>query len=494
MGIVFRQAVKSVLVHACGILLGAASVWLTSQVLAKEQLGGSRLLINQSMVIQFFLLLGTPVTVFVFSPKYGEEDPRRKVLISIALLVPLVTICLFCIPYFGFKEAVVGKFQIDDRWFMDQYYAWLPVLSLLFAFFSVFELYLGIYYKVALAVFMREVALRLLNLVVLGLFFLKWISFSQYIAGTVCATLIPLLFLFNTIRKLPHFGFSFRISAFSRPEQREILRFTWYHLLTGASINLLPFLDSILLGPLGGFEEVAIYTNALFIANVMVFAYRALSGAAIPDLNATYVKNDRPRLADLYRRSALNIQVASAAVWLVIVSNLQALTSLFPPGYEAIVPLVLILSIGKMTDMFSGLNHELLSISRHYRINLYTSTALVVLVIVLDRIFIPRYGIFGAAWVTTGTSVALNAIKAFFLKKKEGLHPFYGGTLKTLGATAAAWLAQAFFPWPELPVFVEIALRTALVGVVFGGLILWLQPSEDIKQYLLQMRRNKRLF
>ncbi len=495
MGIVFRQSIKGSIVIFAGILLGALFTWGTTVVLPKSELGGLRNLLNQGAILQLILLAGAANLVNPYLLRYKADDPRRPVLITITLALPFLLALVVTIPYLLLKEPIIARYQAGDRPFVRSYYLWLLPLSLLLSYLTLLEYYLTGQLKVAAAIFMREVLLRALFLGLTALYAFHHISLHLFITGSVLIHAVPVLMLLALARKTEGFRISTNWKLFSRAEYKDILHYAWYHLLTTATLNLIATIDALMLGPLSaaGFSDVAVYVNAQFLMSILYAPYKAMATAAFPKMAEAFLADARGVLHDLFGRAGLNMLIAGTGMWVIVMSNLHNAVAILPKGYEAIIPIAFILSIGRIVDMATGLNIELISVSQHYKFNFRLVIVLLIIVIIADRIFIPRYGIFGAAWVTTGCAVFTNLVRMVFLYRKTGLHPFSKHTAAIFLCGGLAFGLGFLLPRIHQPVL-DALYRSAVLFAAFGGLLLVLQPSPDLSHYLRQVRKDKRLF
>lgn len=495
MGIVFRQSIKSTLVIFTGVVLGAAFTYFSTIIIPQDDLGGSRLMLAQGAVLQLLLLMGTGSLVQTFSQRYEGDDPRKPVLITIGLLTPIIVAALASIPYYFLKSFIVSRYQIGNRPFIAEFYWWIIALTILLSYITQLEHYLASQYKVAASIFMREVVLRVCLIALLIAFYFGWITFYQYILWMVAVHLVPLLCLLSLASRTKGFFLSRNWNVFSRADYKEILHYSWYHMLTGVSLNVLSFIDVLLLGPLSpsGFSDVATYTNAQFFIAILVVPYRAMASAAFPKLNEVWLQGDKNILDDLFKRAGLNMLIVAVGMWLLVCSNLHNAVAIFPKGYAGILPVVLILSLGRMIDMSTGLNTELISITRYYKFNFRVSLFLLVVVIVADRICIPKWGLLGAAWVASGALVLFNIIKMIFLYLKTGIQPFSMNSTKIFAAGAIVYGVNLLLPVQGSP-FLDALVRSILLVTLFAVLMFILRPSPDLLQFARQVRSKKRLF
>jgi O-antigen/teichoic acid export membrane protein len=495
MGIVFRQSVKSSIVILLGAFIGLVfTVWQT-KVMIKTEIGVSKNLIYQAVVLQCWSLMGGPSILLTFIHRYTKNDPKRVVLFNTVLLFPLVTLALFCVPYFALRPWIISKYQVMDQPYYNDFFIWMPILTLLWSYMTIFEYYLIGVMKTALATFMREGVLKLVNLLLLALFAFKLINFHFFIIGSFISYIIPLailIFYTNRDRKIE---FSLNWKVFSKSETKEIIHFGWYHMLISAALNLVAYIDQLMLAPLSheGSSVLAVYSIAIFLVSFVSIPYKAMLNAAIPKLNEAFIEKNSAHLAQLFNRANLNIIVATAFVGTIIVCNIHNAVAILPKGYEALAPLFMILFLGRLIDVSTGLNQEFISITPYYKFTFRAALVYITIALIANRIFIPLYGIYGAAWVATFSLAVYNIVKAVYLKRKFGLYPFEKRGLLIFPIIAVAYGVSWLIPHVPNP-FVDTLIRTPIIAVVMIILLLWLQPSEDVKDYWQSVKQKKRLF
>lgn len=495
MGIVFRQSIKATIVTLTGAVLGAVIVWVQTQVLGKPELGLVTNITLAGAIVQLLVILGTANLILVYMQRYKYEDERRRTMLTLSVLTAIVGTLIFSIFYFLFKDNIIQLYKPEDQLLIAEYYYLLPILVLFWGLMTIFDHYLISHVKVSIPAFSREVILRLLNLTLLGLVFLGNINFRQYVISYICIYAIPMLVLVAVSYKTKGFGFSFNFRVFSRREYKDMISFSWYHLLVGASLTLLNFIDTLMLGPLDsdGIGAAAVYGVATFISSVTYMPYRAMASSSTPILNQAFIEKDTAKIHNLFSRAGVNIFIAALAMFLLIGLNLDNAVAILPKGYEAIKPLVLILMLGKVIDMATGLNNELISISNHYKFNFRIAVLLLVMVFVLDRVFIPQYGVIGAAWVATFSLAIFNMLKMIFLFRKMKLQPFTNKTWLVLVAAAIAGIAGYLVPFILNPI-VDTMVRCTVIMIIYALALIWLKPSQDLADFLSHIRKNKRLF
>ena len=160
MGIVFRQSIKATIVVSAGALLGALTMWLITKYVHQQQYGFIGTLTKWAILFSVFTPIGLTNTLSVFIHRYNNEDRKRKMLLTICLIVPSVITLFISVFYFLLQNWILHHFQPADQPLLQKYYFLLPVYALLFVYMTMLEQYLCSQMKVAVSSFMREVFLR----------------------------------------------------------------------------------------------------------------------------------------------------------------------------------------------------------------------------------------------------------------------------------------------------------------------------------------------
>ena len=279
--------------------------------------------------------------------------------------------------------------------------------------------------------------------------------------------------------------------------------FSWYHFLLVISILLIGCMDMLAL-PLydqRGLSSVAVYGVAVFIVSFMQLPSKALTPASFAVLAKAYADEDLGKASDIFVRSSINILIPSVGIAVLLCCNLDNAVLLIKNGYSEIIPVFLILFIGRLFDVATGMNDQVLSIANYYKFNFYLSLLLMVVLFLMLRILIPLYGIYGAAWSTTITIVLFNFVKFIFVWKKLQMQPFSVNTLLIILAGLPALVAGYFFPHLlnqqhhiYVRTFADAAMRSIVIVIVYLLMLWWLNPSKDLREYIASIKQHKRLF
>jgi O-antigen/teichoic acid export membrane protein len=498
MGIVVRQSIKSIAVTFAGVLLGGLVTVLFARFFTKADYGFTRNLTQIAFTFSYLGLFGFNATLLIFGQKYPPGHPARGTFLSLCVFFPLLFSLMVCAAYFIFRDRFLSFYNAADARMLQRYLVLFPLLTFFTVLVSWMESYLQSLHKTALQSFAREVLLRVGCITLIILFALKALSFSVFLWLYVLLYLTPFAFLLWIAWRAGGLVFEFKKGMFSVKEVKEILRFSGYQMLTVIGYVLIMQLDIILLGPLAkdGLEAVAVYSIAVLCVSMIRNPTRVIGLAATPTFTQHYQDRKIKALRDLFNRSALNMQLFAVGMFLLVYLNINSIEyvmSFIKEGYGAIKALILILMIGQLADMVTGLNYELIGVTKYYRFNFWIAVGLLALVFPLNYFLIKAMGINGAAWATTIGLVVFNIVKTVFLRKKLKMQPLQKKTflivIAGLLAGGIAWLIPVLGN-----VFLDVTLRSGVFILIFWSLSFKLKISQELNELTINIIKKRKFY
>ena len=184
---------------------------------------------------------------------------------------------------------------------------------------------------------------------------------------------------------------------------------------------------------------------------------------------------------------------ATGLLVITLVNGIEILLSIMPNG-ELFVEtrLVLyILGIATLTDHLLGLQQMLINASSKYVLGLINFLAIVVLVIVLNFVLIPIYGIYGAA-ITTAIGLVLRAgFNALIMYRSTSLHAFSQKSLLTFGIAllciAGSFILQENVDWQYRSLAQSILMPVLFLTTCIIASCVPQQVNQWIQQLLKRM-------
>ncbi len=235
----------------------------------------------------------------------------------------------------------------------------------------------------------------------------------------------------------------------------------------------------------------ALYSVALFIATVLAVPSRAMLQIIYPITAKLMSENKHDELQDLYQKSAINLQVFGGLIMLGIFLNIKQIYHLIPVEYSGGIAVVFLIGLSKFYDVIQGNNNAIILNTKYYRWVLVFGLLLVVMMIGLNMIFIPIYGIVGAALATLISVIVYNSIKLWFVVKKMNLFPFTKNTLLSFGIIIVVFLLFYFWDFSFHPI-VNIVLKSILISIVYMycnyRLVISAEINQVINNFLVRLK------
>ncbi|MBR9846446.1 MAG: oligosaccharide flippase family protein [Algicola sp.] len=486
MGIVINQSFKNTITTYLGFGLGAINtLFLYTEFMSDTYYGLVAYILSTANIMMPLMAFGVHNTLIKFYSTFRTKNSLNSFM-TLMLFLPLaLTIPIGIIGYISYDSIASWLTQKNN--IVGDYLWYIFITALAMAYFEVFFAWVKVQMKTVFGNFMREVFHRVGVMILLFALYLNWMTVEQFLIGLVGVYVLRMLaMLVNAFYiRLPVFRF-YKIDKLS-----SILKYSGLIIIAGSISTMILDIDKFMLNNYIEIEKVAYYSVAVFIATVIAVPQRAMHQIMMP-LTAKFINdNNRAELNDLYERSSLTLYIISGFIFLLIVLNINELYDIIPEEFSGGLTVVFLISIAKLYDNLLGNNNAILFNSDYYRMVLVFGVILAISAIVLNMILIPLYGINGSAVATLIAVVVYNTIKVIFVKMKYGMLPFTIQTLKITGLLILCVLAFYFWEFP-FNAYLNIILKSLLIGVVYAFLIFKLNVSEDISGMFYTYLRLKK--
>lgn len=235
--------------------------------------------------------------------------------------------------------------------------------------------------------------------------------------------------------------------------------------------------------------NIAYYSVATYIALVISVPSRAMHQIVYPITAKLMHENKYEELNDLYKKTSVNLQLVGGFVMLCIFVNIDQLYEMLPKDYAGGIWIVFIIGISKYFDLILGNNNAIIFNSKYYRMVLFLGLMLVFFTIVLNRIFIPLYGITGSAIATLLSITIYSVAKLMFVVKRMHLYPFTIQTVYSIVITAVLFALFYFWKFPFHPI-IGILLKSILVTVLYMYINYKFSISKEINEVLYSLYKK----
>ncbi|MBP7715547.1 MAG: polysaccharide biosynthesis C-terminal domain-containing protein [Bacteroidia bacterium] len=489
MGVIQRQGLKNTITTYLGIAIGFVSlIVIQPQFLTKEELGLTRILYSFSILVAMFVPLGIGNATTKYFPLFKDSNKNHHGYFAFMMLFPLAGFVLAAAILFAIKNFIIAQYISESPMFTEFYYYVFP-LTFILSLITCLNVYCYANYKSTIPAFLNDVVARVLVIVVITVYFLKWITLNQFISCYVGLYGIQLLMLLAYIFVFDKPVFKIDWKYFREKDFKTLIRYGLLLWFAGVASIGLKYLDSIMLGKYLPLSFVGIYTIAAFIPTVIEAPLTALEKIAASRIAFAWAENNIKDILEIYRKSSLYMLALGGLLFTGININIENLLSFLPDGYQQGATVVFIISLGTLVNMLTGANAPILFNSDKYRWGAFFLIALALVSVALQMVFIPWLGLNGAAIATVSCYVLYNLFMSAVVWKFYNLHPFDKKMLIILFAIIFCFAINYFLPAIENKIL-DMIHRSVIVTVVYLLLIYRYKVLEEFHHLLPWKRKN----
>ncbi len=491
MGIIQKDAFRTMLISYFGLTLGYLNKGvLFVFILSTEQIGLTNLLVSIGLLFAQFASLGVVNTTWKFFPYFRNEARRNygflKLIITIAIIGSLLTTGLAVF----FKEAVASFYRENSTDFITYYY-WIIPVGIANVFYLLFDNYLRGLYKNVFPAFVYEVLLRLIVTALLLALFYELISFEVFLIMNCLSFTVPAAILFFYLIKLGEIkNLNVKIQV-PRRFKSIIIKYGLYSYTNSLGAMVVTTLDVAMIASMVGLSGAGVYSTIIYLTSALQIPYRSIVRVSIPFVSLYWKERKMLEMKELYRTtSGINIIIGGFLFLLVWVSR-DEVFSLLPNDFQEGIYVFLYLMIGKMFDMYTGINSMILSTSKKYRIDILFTFILIGIVFGLNYVLIPIYGIKGAAISTMVALITYNVLRVGYVWIYFKIHPFHFKQFVVLALLGIAIVLGELFPVWAANRFVTIGLNSVLIFGLFIVPVLLLRLEPALGNYIRKFFGSK---
>lgn len=474
MGIVINQSIKNTVITFIGFAIGAINtLFMYPHFLGKEFYGLTAYILSSANVLFPLMAFGVHNTLIKFFSEY-KSDKQKSQFLSFVLLLPLLIIIpVFIIGTLGYDT--IATFLSKKNNIVYNYVWQIPIIALCMAYFEIFYAWVKVHLQSVFGNFIKEIGLRILISIFLFAVYFNYITVEQFITATMFVYLASMLIMLFYANKIQTISFQFQFPS----NAKAIVVYSGFIILSGSVANLLLEIDKTMLNQYVAIENLAYYSVAIFIATTIAVPSRAMHQITHPITAKLMINNQHDELNDLYKKTSITLQIVGGLVFVGILVNINQIYLLLPENYRGGIFVVFIIGLSKYFDLLLGNNNAIIFNSKYYRTVLFLGLLLAFFAITLNMVFIPKYGLDGAA-IATLISIALYSIaKLLFVVLKMKLYPF---TIKNLYALLIGLLCFfTFYYWDfSFHPIINIILKSILVSIVYVVIVYKIKLSEEI--------------
>ena len=484
MGLVQKDALRTTLISSIGLVLGYVNKGLLFLLIfSTEQIGVVNLIFSLGVLFAQFSNLGSLYSIWKFFPFFKNKDKAHHGFLAFMLFIVSVGALLVTALFLVFRSSIESIYIEKSPLFL-QYYYWVIPLGLGYLMYLVFEVYLRALFKNIISVFALDIVLRLAVTLLLFLFWNGQISFDSFVAGHSLLFFLPPLILIGYLIRIKEFYIHPKHIQISKRFQKILFNYSGFNYINSLGGVLVNSLDVIMVAQYIGLRATGVYTTVIFLTSALQVPYKALIRVSAPLVAEYWKTRDMLKMKLLYTQVSSVSLVLGLGLFLIVWVNIDFLFSFLKPEFSDGIWVFFFLMMGRLLDMYFGLNGAIFNTSKKYRYDLIFTLNLIVIVYVLNLYLIPLYGIEGAAISTAIALIVYNLGRVIFVFFTYNLHPFKFQQVLVIGVGVICFYLIKITPELFEITWLNAVLTTALTILIYFGAILLFNLEPELRKYL----------
>ncbi|WP_207426443.1 lipopolysaccharide biosynthesis protein [Pedobacter sp. SYSU D00535] len=483
MGIIQQQTLKGSFYSYLGILIGfGTQVFLLPHALNPDQLGLINIQTYLSMLFAQFAILGFNGTARYF-PYFRDPKKNHNGYLFLFCTVALIGFILFSIVSFAFKDEIINQEAQKSSIFKDYYWYLIP-LTFFTLYFNVLEIYNQCLYDTITGRILREFVKRLLILVPILLVTSKILTFQKFMPLWLVANMIPTILLASVLYGRQQLNLNPQLSFVTGEIRKKLVGMSLFAILTGSAPILVQSIDVLMVNRAFGLNEVAIYSIAFQFGTIITLPARSLYSISYTIIADSWKRNDLANIYTIYRKSCLNQLIAALFIFEVVWVNVDSIFLLIPPEYAAGKYVIFFIGLANLIDSATGTNGVILSTSKYFKYDSLFYLGMIGITILFNLLFIPMFGITGAAIAAAASYLVFNSFRYLFILKAFQMQPFSMKNLYVLIIGGIAYGAVYLLPRID-NLYIDVLVRSGILSAIYLLCIIGFKLSEDINGILM---------
>lgn len=483
-----KQTIRGSIFSYLGVIIGFVSViYLRSHGLSTEQNGELEVILSISIILTQFGSLGFFTASTRCFPYFRNPEKNHHGFLFLLLTVPLAGTLLIGLLYYVLRP-VIGDWG-NYASFLEQYAPAILVLTAGTLLFNAFDNYNRVaQLDAATGTIYKEFLQKLTVALALAAVFIFPMPFEDFIWIWLFANIVPTVFMFLSTRRRGVLSLKPDLAFLDKPMVSMLASVSGFAVISGLSTMIIQYIDRIMINGMINASETGIYGITAFFGTVVAMPARIMYRIGGVIIAEKWKTNDLSGIASIYRKSCSTQLLMGLLLFIGIWANINNILQLVPPEYAAGKYVIFFVSLSGLIDMATGMNGMILATSKYYRWDTYFFLALIGVTVLANYLFIPLWGISGAAAAATLTTLLFNLYRYGFIWKKFALQPFGWNNLLILITGVLTLLLSELIP--QLPLIADIIIRSFLITLLYVGAIYFFRLSPEMNETIDSLKRR----
>ncbi len=479
-----QQRIINLLLSYLGIFIAFFNTIFKAKILSTEEIGVLTILVTISTLSVFFVNMGLPAIISKFFYRIESNDNKQSALIILVFVFTLINSIIFSFGLILFKKIIIARY---DNILLYQYY-YLIFIAIFSE--SINKIWISIFrveYKSVICNFIYDFLYKFLTLTLLILFLFSIIDFSKYII---------LFFFLYLIRTIFFIFFYMRGRKIVKPDfsilkKRNIkiaINYAFFMFFGGMAGIITITIDKLMLGALLNISSAGIYGIIITFPILIQAIGSAFSMTANAQISNYWQHDKKEKINQLYKEN-VSIQMFLGFFLFGVLSIFSNQLLLFiGDEYTVANKALILLMFGELVNVSTGMNGAIIAFSKYYKFDFYIRILLIGITIITNIIFIPIWGLTGAAFATSISLILYNLLKVLFVRIKFNFFPYSIETLKfvliSLLFFALLYLFNKIIKIESIIVVITISFVCFIVYLLIHKFLLKLSFLQNLNHFV----------
>lgn len=483
MGIIKNQSIKGTIYAYIGVIIGFITTGLLyPRVLSTDEVGLLRLLVSMSVLFAQFAGLGFNAVTLKNFAFFRDTENDHHGFFRLGLSVNGIGVVLILIIFFVIKPWLIDTNEDKSALFVE-YILYLVPLIVFTSFFNFLDTYYRVLYNALKGLVIKEIFQRLFILASVLLYYIGAIEIDGLVLLYVSALCLPVVIISISLYRKGNFLLGWDKGFITTRMAKHMTNVSLFGVATSLSGVLILNIDVVMINHFLGLADTGIYAVTFYFGTLVLIPSRPAIKIASVIIADGWKEMDLKKIEDVYKKSNVTLTIIGLLFFLGLMINIDNIFMIIGTDYEAGKFVILFIGLANLIEMSTSVSQSIISTSKYYRMVTWFLLLFMVMMIVTNLIFIPIYGIVGAAIASVISRFVYNFLSWFFLFKKFRLQPFtnkyYWIILIGIVSYLVAYIIpqQSWFVW-------DILFRSATLSTIYVVLIYFANASEDFNLFV----------
>lgn len=484
MGLVQKDAFRTMIISYLGIILGYLNKGLLFLLLlTTEQIGLVNLILSVGMLFAQLANLGSLYTTWKFFPFFKNQEKKHHGFLPLILIVVLIGISIYTLLAFIFRTEIETLYQERSSMFVS-YYIWALPIGISSVLFMVLEVYLRGFYKNIVSVVALEIVMRLGLTVLLVLIYLQFISFDTFVKVHSLLYIIPTIILIVYLYRLKELNLSFSSISISKKFRKILIQYSSFNYINSLGMVLINSMDVMMIAQMIGLRATGVYGTVVFLTSAVQVPYKSIIRISSPLVSDYWKHREFDKMKELYQKVSSVSLVIGLGLFTWVWVNIDFFFSFLKPEFQPGIWVFFFLMMGRLIDMYFGLNGSIFNTSKKYKYDIYFTVFLILAVFFLNLLFIPWWGIIGTAISTSIALIVYNVGRLLFVWFTFKIHPFQRNQFIIIGLALLTILVGTALNDVIANKWIQFCFESTLVVILFVCPIYFFSLEPDTVNFI----------